>query len=56
MDLAGEYEEFTIRIALNKLGRRLYGHVRELVRLGLITVDQKRAEFLSAAPWDDRSV
>jgi hypothetical protein len=56
LDLAGEYEEFTIRVVLNKLGRRLYRHVRELVRLGFVTVDQSRAEFLSAAPWDNRSV
>lgn len=55
-DVCGEFFEYVVGARLNHLGKRLLKSVRELERIGLIEINEGIDEWISIAPWDQRSV
>lgn len=53
---ANEYNEYKLGIRLNTLGQALYFYVEDLIKINFIEIDVNRSEFVSVAPWNNRSV
>lgn len=55
-DYAGEYFEYIVGVKLNRMGKRLMRSVENLLKIGLIEINEQMGEFISIAPWEGRSV
>jgi hypothetical protein len=55
-DCAGEYFEYLVGARLNPLGRQMLKSVKTLSQIGLIEIHEGIGEWISIAPWDQRSV
>ena len=55
-DCSGEYFEYIVGARLNALGKQLFKSVKTLAKIGLIEINEGMGEFISIAPWDQRSV
>jgi hypothetical protein len=55
---ANEYCDFVIGAELNEYGKKLFGYVQTLLKLGLLELrDSDEGEtFVSVAPWHSRMV
>lgn len=58
-DCSGEFYEFVFSVQMNDYGRKLYEHVKKLIKFNLIEShehDEERHSFKSIAPWHSRLV
>ncbi|HWO23118.1 MAG TPA: DUF4365 domain-containing protein [Kofleriaceae bacterium] len=55
-DAANEYYWYELGVHLNALGRDLFAYVKTLVDVGIVAIDENVGEFISVAPWHNRSV
>jgi hypothetical protein len=55
-DAAGEYHWYMMGVRLNELGTRLLESVLQLRDIGFFDINEDCSEFLSVAPWHNRSI